>query len=260
VLSIILRIKRKPFREFLEIFQLLKKSKWSKRSGEKSSKLAKLTTTMASERFCVVDYNAYHGRRSRLGAIIKELAVYEPFTGRHESWVFAPPYSENTIGVRKCALNSWLETDIVKIKWTEGEIPYVLLPFILENAVSNSEFIVTAGIGNIGKAKNISGFLNDRKISVLNKEDLSFLPDISGIKCKFHNENRLCPLNNSMKVGDFVRKSRINCKTLQQVQNYYESSIPYTIRVKKMLFADPLSFQKHAKLYTFNFVNSYTCA
>jgi hypothetical protein len=213
---------------------------------------------MASEhsRFCVVDYTGYKGRRYFFGEVVKELAVYEPWSGRYESWLFQSPHSCSLMDDRKLAMNAWLERDIVKIKWDEGYVPYVLLPFILENAISRSEFVVVSGICAVGTAKNISGFLNDRRISVLRTYDLSTMPETSDETCEFHTEKQFCPLNRCLKIGDYISNNKqIKVENLQKVRNYYASSIPKTVLIKKMLLADPLSFRKMAKLYTHNFVN-----
>jgi hypothetical protein len=222
------------------------------------------------ERFCVVDYSSYHGCKPSYNDVIKELAVCNGVYNRCESWIFRPPYPEDRVGSMKCGINEDLCEKVVKIKWNDGTVPYYLLSNILEAAVANTDYIIVAGLRNIGKAKILSGFLQNRKISVLDV-DTDSMDDVTSIICKSHEtyfyakphestqqysgydrfEKAHCPLNRCLKTFRYIQHELGMHKIplLQQTQNNGKiPSVPRNL-VKQMKNVDCESLKKLADSY-----------
>jgi hypothetical protein len=239
-------------------------------------------------RIKIIDLTSYRGCRLcsteyDTDEVIKELAVFDLQTDWCQSFVFRAPYPEHKVDPLKTAINNARYKLTVKIKWSEGDVPYLLLPKILEMTIDSSQFIIIGGRRCTDQAKLLSGFMKNCKISIMPDVDPDQLPDLTGIACKFHKNKKaanylsslfcssssssfpamlayaqnnptemkqFCPLNRCLKLSNYIKNDFgiHNVPKLQQTWNYGLPSVPRNV-MQQLVRYDQETLKKAAECY-----------
>ena len=178
----------------------------------------------------VVEFNFYRGRHGK--PIVKELAIRMPQHSRQQVWVFLPPYPESRLTAVQSERNEHIKKSGVQFEWSEGEVPYDKLEYIIRHAVVSYSLICVYGAE---KSHFVSNLLKRPVIDIKQAYDQAVVEKgeqslVFQTMCTRHFvENRkMCAINKCLtysvflmqyatqfKLGNAVVKGKNNAVTIE---------------------------------------------